>query len=264
VPIRLAGVLGIVVLLAQVTPAAGGPSLVALDESGTFLVFDAERPDTTRQVTPDVRARLIGIDTRPADGRLYGVSVTNDLYRIDPATGAAKLVATLTVPFDGDVRSGVDFNPQADRLRLVSADGQNLRVNVALGAAAVDRPLAYAATDRYAGRRPHITAAAYSNNVKDAPTTKLFEIDADADALVLQDPPNDGVLTTIGSLGIDFGPLGGFDIVSEHGLDVAWAATGATLYRIDLGSGRATSMGTIGDGRRNIVSLAAIPSSPQP
>ena len=262
-PTRLAGALGIVFLVARLT-AAAGPSLVALDESGVFLVFDAEHPDAARQVTPEVRARLIGIDVRPADARLYGISVTNDLYRIDPASGAAELVATLTVPFDGDVRSGFDFNPQADRLRLVSTGGQNLRVNVALGAVAVDRPLAYAAGDRYAGRRPRITAAAYSNDVKDAPTTKLFEIDADTDALVLQDPPNDGVLVTIGPLGIDFGPLGGFDIVTEHGVDVAWAATGATLYRIDLGSGRATSMGTIGDGRPRIVSLAAIPSPSVP
>jgi hypothetical protein len=264
VPTRLAGALGIVFLFARVTPAAAGSSLVALDESGTLVVFDAEHPDATRQVAPDVRGRLIGIDTRPADGRLYGVSVTNDLYRIDPATGAAELLATLTVPFDGDVRSGVDFNPQADRLRLVSADGRDLRVNVALGAVAVDRPLAYASTDRYAGRRPHVAAAAYSNNVKDAPTTKLFDIDADTASLVLQDPPNDGILSTIGPLGIDFGPLGGFDIVSEHGLDVAWAATGAALYRIDLGNGRASSVGTIGDGHWRIVSLAVIPSSPEP
>jgi hypothetical protein len=261
---RLAGALGTVLLLAQVPPAAAGPSLVALDESGTFLVFDAERPDASRQVTPHVRGRLIGIDTRPADERLYGLSVTNDVYRVDPATGTAELLATLTVPFDGDVRSGVDFNPQADRLRLVSTGGQNLRVNVALGAVAVDRPLAYAPADRNAGRRPYITAAAYSNDVKDAPTTKLFDIDADTDALVLQDPPNDGVLVTIGPLGIDFGPLGGFDIVTEHGVDVAWAASGATLYGIDLGSGRATPMGTIGDGSRSIVALAVIPSPPAP
>jgi hypothetical protein len=30
-----------------------------------------------------VGARLIGLDVRPADGRLYAVAVTNDVYRID-------------------------------------------------------------------------------------------------------------------------------------------------------------------------------------
>src|SRR5262249_3240104 len=125
IAMRPAGVLGIVAVVALVTSAAAGPSLVALDERGTFLVFDAEHPDATRRVTPDVPAGLIGIDVRPADSRLYGVSLTNDLYRIDPATGSAQLVATLTVPFDGGLASGVDFNPQADRLRLVSTRGQN-------------------------------------------------------------------------------------------------------------------------------------------
>jgi hypothetical protein len=263
-PMRVVPPLAIAAWLLAVTSVAAGPSLVALDETGILLVFDAERPGIVRQEKPDVRARLIAVDVRPADARLYGVSVTNDLYRVDSTNGAAELVASLTVPFNGDIRSGADFNPQADRLRLVSADGQNLRVNVALGAVAVDRPLAYAATDRHAGRRPRITAAAYSNNVKDAATTKLFEIDAETDSLVLQEPPNDGGLVTIGPLGVDFGPLGGFDVVTEHGVDVAWAASGATLYRLDLGSGQATSMGTIGDGTRSIVSLAVIPGIPAP
>jgi hypothetical protein len=235
---------------------------MALDESGGLLVLDAEQPAAARQLQPKVGARLIGLDVRPADGRLYAVGVSNDLYRIDPASGAAEVVATLTVPFNGDVRSGVDFNPQADRLRLVSADGQNLRVNVALGATAVDRPLAYAPGDRNAGHRPRVTAAAYSNDVKDAPTTRLFEIDADTDTLVLQEPPNDGVLVTIGPLGVDFGPLGGFDIVTEHGVDHAWAASGAALYRVDLTTGHATPAGTIGDGKCNVVGLAALPPGP--
>src|SRR5207244_12058351 len=90
-------------------------------------------------------SQLLGVATRPADGHLYGLTTRNDLYRIDPATGASTLVSTLTVPFDGDLRSGISFNPQADRLRLVSADGQNLRVQVSLGATAGDTPLAYAA-----------------------------------------------------------------------------------------------------------------------
>jgi hypothetical protein len=258
---RLASLLAVAVAGA---PAAAAPTLVALGEDGMLLVFDADRPATVRRVQPDAGARLVAVDMRPADGRLYGVDVANDLHRIDPESGQATLVATLTVPFDGDVRSGADFNPQADRLRLVSGDGQNLRVNVTLGAAAVDRPLAYAGSDPHAGRRPRITAAAYTDNVKDAATTRLFEIDAELDVLVVQEPPNDGVLVTIGPLGVDFGPLGGFDVVSEGGAEVAYAASGSTLYRVDLASGRATALGTIGDGSLHAVSLAAIPTIPAP
>src|SRR5207253_965158 len=177
------------------------PALIGSTEDGRLVLFRADRPEAAHTVRPaGLSGRLVGIDTRPADGHLYGLTTSNDLYRIDPATGASTLVSTLTVPFDGDLRSGVAFNPQADRLRLVSADGQNLRVNVVLGATAVDTPLAYAPSDRNAGKRPRIAGAAYTNMVRDAPTTKLFEIDAEQDVLVLQDPPNDGLLTTIGAI----------------------------------------------------------------
>jgi hypothetical protein len=234
--------------------------LLALCDDGSMLAFHADRPAEVRRVAPQgVAGRLIGIDRRPADDRLYGVSTTNDLYRIDPRTGQATQVSTLTIPFDGDMRSGVDWNPQADRLRLVSRDGQNLRVNVDLGATAVDGALRYRDGDPGAGTRPRVTAAAYTRNVPAAPDTKLFDIDTSRDVLVLQDPPNDGVLTTVGPLGVDFGETGGFDIVTEpSGAEEAYAASGATLYAIDLNTGAARSLGTIGDGRATIVGLAAI------
>src|SRR5262249_60754511 len=81
----------------------------------------------------------------------------------------------------------------------------------------------------------------------------------EGDVLAPQDPPNDGILTTVGPLGIDFGPLGGFDIVTDAtGKDSGYAASGATLYAIDLTTGAARSLGTIGDGRANVVGLAAL------
>lgn len=234
--------------------------LLALCDDGSLLAFRSDRPAEVRRVEPrGVSGRLIGLDRRPADGGLYGVTTANEVYRLDPGSGEGALVSALTVPFDGGVRSGVDFNPQADRLRLVGRDGQNLRVNVVLGATAVDGPLRYRDGDGSAGRRPQVTAAAYTHNVADAPDTKLFEIDGELDVLVLQDPPNDGVLTTIGPLGVDFGTLGGFDIVTDAaGRDQALAASGATLYAIDLATGAARALGTIGDGRASVIGLAAL------
>jgi len=234
--------------------------LLALCDDGSMLGFHADRPAEVRRVQPQgISGRLIGIDRRPADGVLYGLTTTNEIYRLDPQSGQATLVSSLTVPFDGDARSGVDFNPQADRLRVVSHDGQNLRINVRLGATAVDGALRYKDGDSGAGKRPRITAAAYTHNIADAPDTKLFEIDEERDVLVLQDPPNDGILITVGPLGIDFGPLGGFDIVTDAtGRDTGYAASGATLYAIDLTTGAARPLGTIGDGRANVVGLAAL------
>lgn len=235
-------------------------SMVVLTTQGALLVVRSDAPADVRRVGgAALPADLIGIDVRPADGKLYGLTAGNDLYRLDPATGAASLVSTLTVPFDGGARSGVDFNPQVDRLRLVSAGGQNLRVNVALGATAVDGALAYAPSDRNAGKRPRITAAAYTENVAGTATTRLVEIDAADDVLVAQDPPNDGVLVTIGPLDLDAGDAAGLDVVTADGVGHAFAGIGRALYAVDLASGHATALGTVGDGGAEVVSLAILP-----
>jgi hypothetical protein len=100
---------------------------------------------------------------------------------------------------------------------------------------------------------------AYTNSIPATPVTKTFDIDSNLDVLVLQEPPNDGVLATVGPLGIDFGPMGGFDILTDgSGGDHAFAASGSTLYTIDLGTGAATTLGTIGDGSFNLVGLATV------
>jgi hypothetical protein len=255
---RVGLALAVVVSLVRNAAGDGTPTLIALTEDDALLVFAADRPASVRRLpVTGASAGLVGLDVRPADGRLYALSSANDLYRVDPATGRCTLVSTLTTPFGGGVRSGVDFTPQADRLRLLGADGQNLRVHVGLGATAADAPLAYRKDDPNAGRRPEIAAAAYTNAVAGAATTRLFAIDAGLDVLVLQEPPNDGVLTTIGPLGVDFAPLAGFDIVTRDGIDRAWAASGGQLYTVDLERGRATAAGAIGDGAPVVVALAA-------
>ena len=248
-------------LPAATRAADPAPTLVALTEPATLVVFAADHPDAATRVTVrGVDGDLVGIDVRPANGRLYGLSSANELYTIDAKTGDAKLVCSLTVPFEGGARSGIDFNPQADRLRLISADGQNLRVNVDIGATAVDGSVAYAPGDANAGKRPAIAAAAYTNSVPNVATTKLFDIDATLDVLALQDPPNDGVLTTVGRLGVDFGPLAGFEIVTDaSGKDRAFAAAGATLYSVDLTTGTATALGTIG-GDPKVIALTSLPT----
>ena len=257
---RLAPLCIALLLFARAGVASDATTLVALTESGALLVFAADRPDAaTRVSVRGLAGALIGIDLRPADQQLYGLSTTNEIYRIDASSGEAKLVSSLTVPFDGGARSGIDFNPQADRLRLVSAEGQNLRVNVAIGASAADRSLAYARGDPNAGARPGIAASAYTHSLAGAATTKLFNIDATRDVLTVQEPPNDGVQRTVGPLGADFAPAAGFEIVTDPaGQDRAWAASGSKLYAIDLGTGAATALGTIGAGDDPIVSLAKV------
>ncbi len=262
---RMAILIAAVILAIAAASAAGARDfeLVALDESNTLLRFSSGRPgDVTVTKARGVSGTLVGIDYRPANRLLYGLSTTNDVYTIDRESGAASVISTLTVAFDAGARSGVDFNPQTDRLRLVGSNGQNLRVQVDLGAAATDAPLRYAATDANAGKRPAIAAAAYTNAVADATATKLFDIDSDLDILALQDPPNDGVLVTVGALGADFGSYAGFDIVTEGGVDRAFAVSGSTLYEIDLATGAARPMGLVGGASHgSLIGLAVVPAA---
>src|SRR5512145_3547006 len=74
----------LVVLGRSAAAAAPAPVLVALAQDGSLLLFAADRPETPRRLDPTgVGGRLVGIDARPADGKLYGLSTTSDLYRLD-------------------------------------------------------------------------------------------------------------------------------------------------------------------------------------
>jgi len=207
---------------------------------------------------------LLGIDFRPANGLLYGVGSSNRLYAIDPVTGAATAVGNgqFAVPLTPGA-AGFDFNPTVDRIRFVNQAGQNARLNPDTGAIVdfdtltggiqLDANLAYAAGDRNFGNPPAGVGAAYVNNFAGATSTTLFVIDTNLDVLVRQDPPNNGVLNTIGSLGIDAGTVLGFDIRSVGGNERALAAIEvggvSSLYNINLTTGQASIVGQIGDGR---------------
>ena len=58
----------------------------------------------------------------------------------------------------------VDFNPVADRLRVMGSDGTSLRVNVDDGKATVDGSHKYKDGDANAGKTPKVVAGAYTNS----------------------------------------------------------------------------------------------------
>ena len=154
---------------------------------------------------------LIGIDYRVQDGLLYGVGNAGGVYTLDTMTAAATLVSTLTVPLNGTA-FGVDFNPAADRLRIVSNTGQNLRHNVnAGGTTLVDGTLTYVPPATALG----IVGTAYTNNDLDLSTaTTLFDLDATLDQIAAQAPANNGTLSATGKLTVDTGEAAGLDIYS--------------------------------------------------
>ena len=214
--------------------------LTAANELVSFTT-DATADAVTRPVTGLAAGELlVGIDFRPANGTLVGLvdGATDRLVTIDPATAAATALSTLSVQLVGG-SFGIDFNPTVDRLRVVSDAEQNLRINVDTGAVTVDGPLAYAAGDADAGTDPAVVAAAYTNNDTDTGTTGAtgtarYDLDAALDSLVLQAPPNNGTLTTVGALDRPVGAEAGFDIYSDV---TGGRATTNTAYAVLAGSG---------------------------
>jgi hypothetical protein len=133
----------------------------------------------------------------------------------------------------------------ADRLRLIGSDGTNLRANVDDGKVAIDGALEFAATDMHKGETPRVVAGAYTNAVKGAKETALYDIDAGTGALLKQAPPNDGVLNAVGKLGLRIETVA-FDIAADaSGNNFGWLMSGPVLFRVDLASGKATQAGEI-------------------
>jgi hypothetical protein len=240
--------------------------MVALGEVNNLVFFNSADPeDAETLVVSGIEGSLLGIDVRPADGRLYGLTATGGLYTIDTTTGVATRVGTLSEPFTSRARSGFDFNPVPDALRITGANGQNFRVDPDTGAVVVDGELAFAAGDTNEGLTPSVTASAYTNNVDGAETTQLFNLDSRLNALLVQDPPNDGALRTVGPLGINLAAVAGFDIVTPApGINVAYVVSGAQLYTVDLATGGATLRGTIGNGSGSFQGLAVLPQTEPP
>ena len=137
----------------------------------------------TRKVTgnADIKgaANVVGIDVRPADGVLYAVTADGGIYTVDAKTGQATMKSKLSETLKAGATVTVDFNPVADRLRVITSDGTNLRINVDDGKATVDGALKFKDGDANAGKTPNVVAGAYTNSSNPKPTaTALYDIDA--------------------------------------------------------------------------------------
>lgn len=262
------------------TQTAEGPSraetVFAINRSNDLVTFNAGRPGTISSKTRVSNLRpgenILGIDFRPANGKLYALGSSGRLYTIDPATGLVTQAgsATFSMPLNGD-EFGFDFNPVVDRIRVVSNTGQNLRLHPDTGEVVdsdpkmdgiqTDGSLSYAAKDANTAQKPYVVAAAYTNNVAGAKTTTNFAIDSRLGNLVTQGTregsnpavsPNTGQLFTVGSLGVNTSGAVAFDIAPNNGTALVAltpsGASGSRFYLIDLNTGAAGYLGTLGGG----------------
>ena len=248
-------------LLAGVAAAApaSAQTVAALVGDDTLVHVDAAAGKAVKTVkVTGVSGKLLGIDVRPADGMLYGVASDGSVVMIDPQSGAATVKSKLDTMLPNGVMATIDFNPAADRLRIIGSDGTNLRANVDDGKVTKDGMLKFADADQMKGKTPKVVAGAYTNSMKGAKETALFDIDATG-AVLKQAPPNDGVLNTVGMMGMASETVA-FDIASDgQGGNSAWAMVGSKLYKVDLVSGKGTESGAIQGVSGTVRDIAILP-----
>jgi hypothetical protein len=204
---------------------------------------------------------LVGIDFRVQNNALYGVGNAGGVYIITVRNGIAQKVSQLTEVLDG-VNFGVDFNPAADRLRVISDSGQNLRHNLNDNTTAVDDTLTYPPSTVPA---LGITGAAYTNNDFDINTaTTLFDLDTALNQVVIQSPANSGTLAVTGKFPIITTPLVGFDIYTtrkrraenEGFASLVLSDGRARFFSVNLLTGKFRNLGSFRGQNQQVVDIA--------
>lgn len=245
----------------------GNETLWLLDQANQLIEVNPSAPDkvveqkTVTGLGDD--EELLGIDYRVAYGVLFAFSSKGQLYTVDTASGALTAVGTPLAA--GTLKSGqfgFDFNPAADRIRVVNELGQNLRLHPVTGEiASTDPDLQYAQGDAHFGKQPAVIAAAYTYNQQDSKLTTNYAIDKTSGNLLTQGTvegsspavsPNTGQLYTVGNLGLDSLQQVSFDISDLKNIALIAVSTTAmpdsTLYQVDLTSGKTTKLGKLATG----------------
>ncbi|MUG91839.1 DUF4394 domain-containing protein [Scytonema sp. UIC 10036] len=256
-----------------------------------IVSFDTSNPDNPNAGIPitglAAGQNLVGIDLRPQNGKLYGIASDGmgnaQLYAISTQTGSAVAIGTLGQLVDDTGNSvaitgssfEVDFNPTVDRLRIVTSNGLNFRVNPNTGAA-IDSNVLVAdinPDDSSGGGTTTTDATAYTNSAPNVTATTQYTLDSATNTLVIRNPLNNGTQTsplvvTLNGSPLDFTSVNGFDIPSS--VNVSASNTSATgqafavltvggqtgLYALELSTGAATLVGTVGAGTEPIQGFA--------
>lgn len=245
-------------------PALSADRIYALTVGNHLVHFSSAAPSTILGNVTITGLQggetLLAIDFRPNTHELYGLGSTSRLYRINKVTSVATQIASgsFTPALNGN-EFAFDFNPVVDRVRVVSDMDQNLRLSPSLGTVVgIDTAVGFAPTDVHFGDNALIGGLAYSNSVLSPTITTLFGYEYVHNALVTQGGPNGtpssntGQLFTVGPSGVTAcNTLIGLDIASS-GQAYASLNTGActtsALYTLNLSTGAATLVGSIGAG----------------
>lgn len=225
-----------------------------LGTGGQIYRFDTALPLITTPVGAATAGGIVDIDFRGANNRLYGMAGSGATSTINTSTGQLTSVFTSTsIPINGGV-SSFDFNPVADRLRVVGGGVNNYRLfpdNAPMPGGTVVNGVAdgvFSVT---------LLDVAYTNPFNNTSTgmTALYSIGSDG---FLYTHPGTGApqfntLSQVGALGVAIGSDIGFDIDSTG---TGWLVSGNNLYTVNLATGQAQSAGLLG---QSFTSIAVVP-----
>jgi WD40 repeat protein len=236
----------LVVSVLAVTGTRSDSMIIGLVDNKSLVTIDPiTRKVVSQHTIRGVDTRIVGFDVRPIDGVLYGIASNGEIYTLDSKSGQSRKLSKLSAPWKSGITTTIDFDPVGDRLRVMGSNGVNVSVNVEDGKVTLEGPHKYKDGDINAGKIPKIIAGAYTQSKKGAQATTLYTIDATTRSLVVQDPPNEGLLKTIGSLRIALVEPVAFNLVMIGDRNDAMLTSAGVLYSVDLDTGRAALVGKI-------------------
>ena len=241
--------------------------------TGHLYSFDTATPGTVTDVVvngPGFSGQFItDIDFEPGTGTLYGLGYTGSVYKLDTTTALATSVSTaLSQGGPNYISTGIDFNPTTGNLRVVDPVEGNRQLKISTNTRTNDANPAYGGADVNAGRTPHLQDIAYTNSGA-AYVLDFTGASHNGPILASLAPDAGGAnsLHTVGSLGAT-GRSGGFDVSCSTGIAYAilnsdgFVNNTKTLYSIDLSTGIATSLGSVGiDLGVEVYGLAVAPAA---
>lgn len=259
-------------------PTQRAEFVFAINQQHELIRFNAGEPQRVLARLPltglAAGERVVGMDFRVARGVLYVLADSGQLYTANTATASLTPVGAATGDAVGpqlkNQRVGVDFNPAADRIRVVTATGHNWRLhpdtgawvdgNAAQDGVQADGALVYAPEDAQSGVKPVVVAAAYTYNKDNEKLTTNYAIDVAGGRLVMQGSregstpsvsPNTGQLRTVGALGVPRQADAAFDIADTNNAALAALSDGrrTRLFQISLETGQARLLGMVDKGQ---------------
>ncbi|MFQ3593531.1 MAG: DUF4394 domain-containing protein [Gemmataceae bacterium] len=243
--------------LAAVPGIAYADIIYGLTASQSLIRFPGGQPAEFTTIGPLTgvvgNQTVVAIDFRPRDGTLFALSYNNQngkaqLYRVNRGTGRLKPVgATLQFEPSPVQRFSIDFNPVDGTLRAIGGGGGNYCLDADTGVILRRGASPFAVPEQAV----ILSGTGFTNNYHGASETLMYAYNYLSDQLVRFVDLDSGATQIVGHSGLyTMTPSMGFDISSHTGLAYLNAdsdfSQSDNLYKINLTTGRATLLGTIG------------------